>query len=175
MFGVHGDRLRLLQVLGSGGTFPVSVAIHHAVVYVLNAEEGGSVQGYRIGLGGLVPLPGSNRALGLNPAATPQFTNTPGQVAFSPGGGQLVVTTKANGNDVDVFRVGPGGYLSSTPVVNSEPGTVPFAIAYDRAGHLVIAEAGTNAARLLRGACRRHDQAARCSSHWPGGDLLGER
>ena len=29
-------------------------------------------------------------------------------------------------------------------MVNSEPGTVPFAIAYDQAGHLVIAEAGTN-------------------------------
>jgi sugar lactone lactonase YvrE len=30
-------------------------------------------------------------------------------------------------------------------VVNSEPATVPFAITFDRAGHLVIAEAGTNA------------------------------
>jgi 6-phosphogluconolactonase (cycloisomerase 2 family) len=29
--------------------------------------------------------------------------------------------------------------------VNSEPGTVPFAIAFDPFGHLVIAEAGTNA------------------------------
>jgi DNA-binding beta-propeller fold protein YncE len=30
-------------------------------------------------------------------------------------------------------------------VVNSEPGTVPFAISFDSSGHLVIAEAGTNA------------------------------
>jgi len=29
--------------------------------------------------------------------------------------------------------------------VNSEPGTVPFAISFDPFGHLVIAEAGTNA------------------------------
>ena len=29
--------------------------------------------------------------------------------------------------------------------MNSEPGTVPFAIAFDPFGHLVIAEAGTNA------------------------------
>ncbi len=29
--------------------------------------------------------------------------------------------------------------------MNSEPGTVPFAISFDSAGHLVIAEAGTNA------------------------------
>jgi hypothetical protein len=31
------------------------------------------------------------------------------------------------------------------PVVNSEPGTVPFAINFDPYGHLLIAEAGTNA------------------------------
>ncbi len=150
VFAVHGDRLRLRQVLGSGGTFPVSVAISGNLVYVLNAENGGSIQGYRVGFGGLFPLPGSGRALGLDPAATPQFTNTPGQVAFSPDGRQLIVTTKANGNDVDVFGVGSSGYLSAAPVVNALPGTVPFAIAYDPAGHLVIAEAGPNQLATFR-------------------------
>jgi 6-phosphogluconolactonase (cycloisomerase 2 family) len=145
VFGVRGDELRLQQVTGSGGTFPVSVAIHGDLAYVLNAEDGGAVQGYRIMPGGLEQLPGSNRALGLNQAATPQFTNTPGQVAFSPDGRQLIVTTKANGNDIDVFNVAQGGDLSGSLVVNSEPGTVPFAIAFDPAGNLVIAEAGTNA------------------------------
>ncbi|HTA02336.1 MAG TPA: hypothetical protein VK802_18285 [Streptosporangiaceae bacterium] len=144
VFGVHGDRLGLRQVLSSGGAFPVSVAIRGDLAYVLNAEDGGSVQGYRIGFGGLLPLPGSARALGLDPAATPQYTTTPGQVAFSPAGSQLIVTTKANGNDIDIFKVDPAGYLSAAPVVNTEPGTVPFAITYDAAGHLVIAEAGTN-------------------------------
>jgi DNA-binding beta-propeller fold protein YncE len=142
VFGVHGDRLGLRQVLSSGGAFPVSVAIRGDLAYVLNAEDGGSVQGYRIGFGGLLPLPGSARALGLDPAATPQYTTTPGQVAFSPAGSQLIVTTKANGNDIDIFRVDPAGYLSAAPVVNTEPGTVPFAITYDAAGHLVIAEPG---------------------------------
>ena len=145
VFGVHGDDLRLHQVISSGGTFPVSVTIHRDLAYVLNAEDGGAVQGYHITPGGLAPLPGSNRTLGLNPAATPQFTNTPGQVAFTPDGSQLIVTTKANGNDIDVFAVSHDGGLSAAPVVNSEPGTVPFAIAFDPAGDLVIAEAGTNA------------------------------
>ena len=95
--------------------------------------------------GHLVPLPGSNRALGLDPTATPQFTNTPGQVAFSPDGSQLIVTTKANGNDIDVFGVGFFGLLSPSPVVNSEPGAVPFAVTFDPAGHLVVAEAGSGA------------------------------
>ena len=145
VFSVRGDQLRLRQVTGSGGAFPVSVAVRGDLVYVLNAENGGAVQGYRIFAGRLFPIPGSNRALGLDPSATPQFTNTPGQVAFSPDGSQLIVTTKANGNDVDVFAVRSGGRLSASPVVNSEPGTVPFAITFDPAGHLVIAEAGPNA------------------------------
>jgi DNA-binding beta-propeller fold protein YncE len=145
VFAVNGDRLTLRQVLSSGGSFPVSVAVHGDLVYVLNALAGGRLAGYRVLGGGLVPIPGSGRPLGLNPSASPQFTNTPGQVAFTPGGSQLIVTTKANGNDIDVFGVRFGGQLSAAPVVNSEPGTVPFAISFDVYGHLLIAEAGTNA------------------------------
>jgi 6-phosphogluconolactonase (cycloisomerase 2 family) len=145
VFGVRGDRLYLRQVTGSGGTFPVSAAIHGSLVYVLNALGGGSVQGFRLVFGGLVPLPGSGRPLGLNPNAAPQFTNTPGQVAFSPDGSQLIVTTKANGDDIDVFGVQPDGTLSAAPVVNAEPGAVPFAVTFDRGGNLVVAEAGTDA------------------------------
>jgi len=145
VFSVHRDRLALRQVVNSGGTFPVSVTTYGNLVYVVNAENGGSVQGYVNFFGHLFALPGSNRALGLDPTATPQFVNTPGQVAFSPDGSKLIVTTKANGSDIDVFGVGRFGSLSPTPVVNSEPGAVPFAISFDAAGHLVIAEAGTNA------------------------------
>ena len=145
VFWVFGDRLLLRQTVSSGGTFPVSVAIHGNLVYVVNALNGGSVQGYRLFFGHLFPIANSNRALNLDPSATPQFVNTPGQVAFSPNGTQLIVTTKANGDDIDVFGVGSGGQLSASPVVNSEPGTVPFAITFDQAGHLVIADAGTNA------------------------------
>jgi 6-phosphogluconolactonase (cycloisomerase 2 family) len=144
VFGVSGDRLALRQVLSSGGSFPVSVAVDRGLVYVLNAEEGGSVQGYVVSAGRLSPIPGSNRALGLNPTESPQFTHTPGQVAFSPQGSQLVVTTKANGSDIDVFGVSAFGLLSKAPVVNSEPGAVPFAVAFDQEGALVVAEAGTN-------------------------------
>ncbi len=145
VFSVRGDALFLRQVIGSGGTFPVSVAVHRDLVYVLNAENGGSVQGYRVRFGRLLSIPGSSRPLGLDPTATPQFTNTPGQVAFSPDGSRLIVTTKANGNDIDVFSVRSDGRLSGLAVVNPEPGAVPFAISFDPAGHLVIADAGTNA------------------------------
>ena len=147
VFSVHGDGLSLRQIIGSGGVFPVSVAVHGNLVYVLNALNGGSVQGYVSFLGHLFPLPGSYRNLGLSiPTNGNQFVSTPGQVAFSPDGSQLIVTTKASGNGIDVFGVGRFGELSPSPVVNVQPAnTVPFAITFDPPGHLVIAEAGTNA------------------------------
>ena len=141
VFAVFGDHLALRQVLGSGGSFPVSIAVHDGLVYVLNAGDGGSVQGFFEAFGHLLPIHGSGRALGLNASALPQFTNTPGQVAFSPDGSELIVTTKENGSDIDVFKVFGFGQLSSTPVVNPEPGKVPFAVSFDGEGNLVVAEA----------------------------------
>jgi 6-phosphogluconolactonase (cycloisomerase 2 family) len=145
VFAVYGDHLALRQVISSGGEFPVSIAVHDDVVYVLNALEGGSVQGYRVGFDHLFPIPGSSRGLGLDPTATPQFVNTPGQVSFSPDGSQLIVTTKANGSDIDVFGVDWSGRLSAAPVVNPVPEAVPFGFTFDPQGNLVVTEAGPNA------------------------------
>jgi 6-phosphogluconolactonase (cycloisomerase 2 family) len=145
VFAVRGDRLVLRQVVPSYGDFPVSIAVHDNLVYVLNGLGGGSVQGYGVLFDRLLPIPGSTRALGLDPSATPQFVQTPGQVAFSPDGSQLIVTTKANGSAVDVFRVNRFGTLSASPVVNVVPGAVPFAVTFDPSGDLVVSEAGTNA------------------------------
>jgi DNA-binding beta-propeller fold protein YncE len=143
VFGVRGDRLHRTQVVGSGGAFPVSVAVHGAMVYVLNARNGGSIQGFlRLG-DHLVRVPGWHRALGLDADQTPEFTSTPGQVAFTPDGTKLVVTTKANGNAIKVFPVsllGPG-----RAVTTSDAGNVPFAVTFDSAGRLLVAEAGVNA------------------------------
>jgi 6-phosphogluconolactonase (cycloisomerase 2 family) len=145
VFFVHGDRLTLSQVLPSGGDFPVSVTVHGNHAYVLNALGGGSLYGYRIDGGRLVPIPGSYRGLNLGTTATSQFTATPGQVTFTPDGTRLLVTTKGASNAVDVFSVGGDGRLSASPTVNSLPGDVPFATAFDQAGNVVLAEAGPSA------------------------------
>jgi 6-phosphogluconolactonase (cycloisomerase 2 family) len=145
VFNVDGSHLRLRQVVGSGGTFPASIAVHGDLVYVLNALNGGTIQGYRLTDGDLSPIAGSSRALGLDPTATPQFTNTPGDIAFTPGGSDLLVTTKANGNDIDVFSVDASGLPAATPVVNNEPGAVPFSIAFEGGDQLAVGEAGPNA------------------------------
>ena len=144
VFGVNGDRLVRRQVVSSFGDFPVSVSTHGRLVYVLNARRGGSIQGYVRAGGRLVPIPLWHRALGLDPAATPEFTNTPGEVAFTPGGDQLVVTTKANGNAVDVFGIDRLGGPSARPVTTTLADAVPFAVAFDAQGRLALTEAGPN-------------------------------
>lgn len=170
VFEVHGDYLTLRQVVGSGGTFPVSIAVHDDVVYVLNALDGGSVQGFTLYGGHLAPVADWHRALGLDPNATPQFTHTPGQVGITPDGSKLVVTTKAAGQSVDVFALRPSGAPSATPTVTSLPGTVPFAFVTDQ-GRLLLVEAGTNAVAaftigadgtLVPGSTLATGQAATC-------------
>ena len=143
VFSVYGAQLSLRQVINSGGQFPVSVAVHGFNVYVLNALSA-NVQGYVSFFGHLFPLPDSDRSLGLTvPTNTNQFTNTPGQVAVSPNGASLVVTTKLNNDDIDVFHIGPFGTLSPSPVVTSDPGG-PFGVTFDAAGNLVVANTGSN-------------------------------
>lgn len=144
VFRVNGDHLALLQVISSGGSFPVSIAARNGLVYVLNALDGGSVQGFGVVGEHLFTLPFSHRELGLGTTASTPFTATPGEVAFSPDGSKLIVTTKGGGNAVDVFRVGFLGLISPTPTVNVDAGAVPFAVAFDQGGDLVVSEAGTN-------------------------------
>jgi 6-phosphogluconolactonase (cycloisomerase 2 family) len=145
VFSVDGDRLRLRQVVGSGGDFPVSVGVHGDLVYVLNALDGGSIQGYTVDGDHLRKHQGWFRCLGLDPNATPQFTNTPGQVGFTRAGDQLIVSTKANGNNLDVFSVDASGAPSDHPQVTNLPGAVPFGFVPDGRHGIFLTEAGPNA------------------------------
>jgi DNA-binding beta-propeller fold protein YncE len=150
VFAVDGDRLSRRQVVPAFGDFPVSVAARGRLVYVLNARGGGSLQGYvRVGEH-LLPIPAWHRRLGLDPTATPEFTHTPGQVTFTPDGQRLIVTTKANGNAVDVFALDRLGGPSARPVTTVLPDAVPFAGAFDARGNLALTEAGPNAVATIR-------------------------
>ncbi|MGW4490302.1 lactonase family protein [Amycolatopsis sp. NPDC004368] len=145
VFGVFGDRLLRLQEVSTGGSFPVSVAVRDGVVYVLNARNGGSVQGFRSLAGLLIRVPAWHRPLGLDTAKSPEFNNTPGQVGFTPDGTKLIVTTKRSTNSVEVFTLDRFGAPSSRPVVTPDADNDPFAFTFDTKGHLVLAEGGPNA------------------------------
>jgi len=143
VFRVFGDALVRTQVISSGGQFPVSITVHGSQVFVLNAWGGASVAGFLQVGDRLIPVPSWTRDLGLGTTSATAFTGTPGQIGFTPDGSHLVVTTKAAANTVDVFRTGAFG-PSVQPAVTSLPGEVPFGIAFDRYGHLAIAETGTD-------------------------------
>ena len=143
-FAIDGTKLTREAIVPSGGEFPASIAVSGESLYVLNARGGGSIQGYSLKSGKPKLMAGWNRKLGLDPAATPEFTHTPGQVAFTPDGSKLIVTTKGNTSSIDVFAV-KNGAVAQTPVVTSLPEAVPFAVNFDPAGNLLVAEAGPNA------------------------------
>jgi 6-phosphogluconolactonase (cycloisomerase 2 family) len=141
-FKVRGDRLRLTGVVPSGGGFPASIAVSGRLVYVLNSGGTGIVQGFVIRGHRLHALPGSARSLGLANTDPPNFLMSPGQVGFTPDGTRLIVTTKASGSNIVVYRVRPNGYLSMNPAVNTSATPVPFAFTFDPFDRLVSGEAG---------------------------------
>ena len=143
VFRVRGDSLIRSQVISSGGQFPVSITFRGSQVFVLNAWGGASVAGFLRVAGYLIPVPSWTRTLGLGTSSATVFTGTPGQIGFTPGGSQLVVTTKNAANSVDVFRDGLLG-PSAQPAVTSLPGTIPFGFTFDAYGHLALTETGTD-------------------------------
>lgn len=142
-FQVDGARLDDRRSVASGGTTPVSITVSGNRLYVLNAGGTGSVQGFFVDT--LHAIPGSARNLNLTPGLTPQYLNTPGQIGLTPDGRHLIVTTKANGSDIDVFGVSPDGVLSASPTINPSAAAVPFGFTLDPTGDLVVTEAGTSA------------------------------
>lgn len=139
-FRVEGQKLTDRRVVRSGGDFPSSIAVSGNLVYVMNAGGAGSVQGFKITARGLKPLSGSYRSLGLENDKVPLFSSSPGQVAFTPGGRELVVTTKS-ANTIEVFPMRHDGRPAHRAKVNESAGGVPFAITFDKAGRMLVAEA----------------------------------
>ncbi|MFE2535655.1 lactonase family protein [Streptomyces sp. NPDC059371] len=154
-FRVEGSRLKDRHVVSSGGKFPASIAVHGRVAYVMNAGGRGSVQGFEISGEGLRPLAGSHRSLGLENKDIPVFSSSPGEVAFTPDGRDLVVTTKS-ANTVEVLPMRRNGLPAvAAPVVNKSAGAVPFAITFDATGkRMLVAEAAKSTVTTYK---VRHD------------------
>jgi 6-phosphogluconolactonase (cycloisomerase 2 family) len=105
----RGGSLTLTRggVVSSGGTLPVSVAIHGNLVYVANAGTTGSnYTGFRLRDGRLAPVPGSAVALPNG--------SQPGDVLFNGNGSKLAGTRVAS-SEIDSFTVGRGGRLTAAP------------------------------------------------------------
>jgi len=143
MLAIDADgELSALSTVASGGKRPVSVAVHGSTVYVANqgdlaTQVGANIAGFQVDGDDLVPIAGSAQPL----SATTDVHPT--DIAFSPGGGFLVVAERFAGK-LDTFKVingvaQPGSFQSSA-------GLQPFAFDWSPEGFLVVAEVGTGAA-----------------------------
>jgi 6-phosphogluconolactonase len=118
----------------SGGMRPISLTVHHNLLYVLNAGGDGNITGFRInkGNGTITQIPNSTKPLsgsGVGPA----------QVEFTPDGRMLVVSEKAT-NMIDTYTINPGG-TASGPTVQASVGDTPFGFEFDNKGHLIVSDA----------------------------------
>jgi 6-phosphogluconolactonase (cycloisomerase 2 family) len=118
--------LQWMNTVSSGGTEPVSVAAQGSLVYVVNAGSD-NIRGFRLGAGGLHPIPGSTRPLsgsGVGPA----------QISFGLGGKILAVTEKAT-NLIDTYRVKASGRATG-PATHPSAGQTPFGFVF--AGRFLV-------------------------------------
>jgi 6-phosphogluconolactonase (cycloisomerase 2 family) len=128
-----GGAPTLVSRVSSGGVFPVSLAVRGGLLYVVNANNGGTISGFQVGGdGSLTPLAGSARTLSSAPAPGP------GSIRISPDGRALVVTEKPT-NLLDVFAL-DATWLTTGKVVVSSPGMTPFGADYDAIGHYILSE-----------------------------------
>lgn len=139
VFRVRRNALDLVGSFDSGGAFPVSLALHRNLLYVLNAGQDPNITGFKLNRhGDLTPIPDSTRSLG------------PGgfhQVGFNPRGDTLVVTQgdPDGENAILVFDVDEDGLPDAVPATTPSAGLVPFGFIFDWRGHLIVAEAGSGA------------------------------
>lgn len=144
VLAIEGDRLEVTDRVPSGGTYPVSVANHRNLVYVVNQGQTGhlppdpsgppaTVSGFTLSDDGkLTPIPESTQVLSGGPASAP------GEITFRPDGSQLVVTERL-ANVIDVFPVDDDGLIGK-PVENPSNGVGPFSATFHTNDILLVTE-----------------------------------
>jgi 6-phosphogluconolactonase len=131
---IKKNELELVDVVNSGGIRPISLALHHDLLYVLNEGGTPNITGFEVDEDGtLTPLAGSTRPLIGGAGADPA------QIDFDRSGELLVVTEKA-GNRLDTYMIDDNG-LPGAPINNASNGMTPFGFAFNNANTLVVSEA----------------------------------
>lgn len=152
VFAIRHDDLQLVDIVASGGTYPVSLTQRGNRLFVLNAAGAASVNVFQIGpAGNLNPITNETRVIGTDqPLVTnqPNVGMTPAQLQFTPDGKWLVVSVKdasAKGY-FELFGIDRQGSLTQDPVISSSNDAQPFGFAFDGNGHLISSEAVGSAA-----------------------------
>jgi 6-phosphogluconolactonase (cycloisomerase 2 family) len=133
VFRVDAMGLTQTDRVASGGDMPISVTVHGAWVYVVNAGGAGNISGFQLSASGdLSSITGSTRP--LSGAGT-----GPAQIEFSPDGRWLVVTEK-NTNMIVTYAVSHEG-VAGPPQPQPSAGTTPFGFAFAGRNRLIVSEA----------------------------------
>jgi 6-phosphogluconolactonase len=136
-FAVLSDSLRFVNKISSGGSRPVSIAVHGNLLYALNA--GGAVgasdniSGFTVDRNCQI----SSLAQSIRPLSA--ANTAPAQVQFTPDGKILIVTEKAT-NKINTYLVAADGKASG-PNVQDSVGVTPFGFAIGKRHQLFISEA----------------------------------
>lgn len=141
VFAVTPEGLRFLEKAPSGGVFPVSVAHHGNLIYVLNGGAkpgltggGGTptIRGFRIDFDGrLHEIPNSTIVTGPDASG-------PSDAVFSPDGEALVIAEQFT-QIVEVFRVDDSGLLTN-PVRYHANNSVPLGVTFGRHHIMAVTE-----------------------------------
>ncbi len=141
--------LTKLASIASGGTKPVSIAVHGDAVYVLNygnvanAAVNGNITGFKIVGDALQAIPNSTQALSGTGDVHPT------DIVFTPNG-KFVVVAERFGNTsqhlgkLDVYAVTNDVAAAGTFVTSA--GNEPFAIDFSPEGYMLVAEVGNEMA-----------------------------
>jgi len=137
VFDLNKKEPDLIQIISSGGTFPISVTVSGNLLYVLNA--GGAHGAVDMITGFTVDAKGKLTALANSTQALSAASVLPAEVRFSPNG-QWIVVTERTGNNIDVFKVRDDG-TTAAPTFTPSPVTDTFGFVFDSEGYLVVTQA----------------------------------
>jgi 6-phosphogluconolactonase (cycloisomerase 2 family) len=130
---IYDDHVALVDIVGSEGVRPTSLALDEGRIYVMNADGAGSVAGFEIQDGMFTPIEGAMRPLSGHEAPAPA------QIAITPDGDFLVLTERAT-NQIVTYAIDQTGALGE-PVVNASEGQTPFGFEFTSDGVFVVSEA----------------------------------
>jgi 6-phosphogluconolactonase (cycloisomerase 2 family) len=141
VLAVSKQGLTVTDKAASGGRMPLSLALRHNLLYVLNAGglvgDKDNITAFIFAKGQLVPLPDSTR--------TVSGDNTgPAQVSFASEGDVLIVTERLT-SLIDTFVVGQDGLATDAKTFQSV-GATPFGFDVGREDRLFVSEAPGSAA-----------------------------
>jgi 6-phosphogluconolactonase (cycloisomerase 2 family) len=132
VFRVGNAGLTLMSVTPSGGSGPISIAVHGDLVYVVNYVGNYHTAGFRLSPDGQLHAVDNSR----QPLSTLDMGVC--TISFSPDGTKLVITERIS-NKVDVFTVNSDGSIGN-PVYNPSAGAGPFGVAFTGTGVLLVTE-----------------------------------